>query len=505
VAKTAEGPSLIGAKIGNYSIIDTLGEGGMGAVYLAEHPQIGKRVAIKVLHPDHAARPDAAARCFFEARAVNEIRHPNVVDVIDCGTAELPGRSVHYLLMEHLEGEPLRALIRRGPVPAERAMQIAAEVGSALAAAHAKGIIHRDIKPENIFMTREGEREQIKVGIAKLIEGTGFDGRMSLTQSGVTLGTPQYMAPEQLDGEDIDGRVDVYALGIVLYEMLTGAAPFAEETTARGVWRRMNELPPLTDEQRAGLPKGLEDLLMRTLDPDRMRRPDMADLVRGLQDPTVELPARGGDPHTVRVPKRPATPLPFARTQASVATVEDSPAASRRGAAASRRWLGVVAGAGAIAIVVVLVIVLRGGNEATPTVTPTPVAPRPSPEPATIVTMKITTTPSGADVYIDDEAAPRGTSPLDLRLEKRSGSHTLRIVRPGYAELRRSVDTLIDDQLALSLVAIPVGSAKPVAGTRPPIVRTAPIDAGVADAAAVTPVDAPARRSDGGLGTNLTP
>src|SRR5215470_7233355 len=119
MARAATQESLIGAKIGNYAIASVLGEGGMGVVYLAEHPMIGRRVAIKVLHADHAARADAAARAFLEARAVNEIRHPNVVDVIDCGTTEVGDREIYYLVMEYLEGRPLRALMQDGPVPAE--------------------------------------------------------------------------------------------------------------------------------------------------------------------------------------------------------------------------------------------------------------------------------------------------------------------------------------------------------------------------------------------------
>src|ERR1041385_7103657 len=213
MASTARARSLVGAKIGNYAILEKLGEGGMGVVYRAEHPMIGKQVAIKVLHAEHAGREDAAARCFIEARAVNEIHHSNVVDIIDCGTADLPDHGqVHYLLMEYLQGRSLRAAIRGGKIEPARAIAIAREVGKALAAAHAKGIVHRDVKPENIFLVDTEEGERIKVldfGIAKLTDGSPFAER--LTQSGVAMGTPQYMAPEQLDAEDVDGRADVYA------------------------------------------------------------------------------------------------------------------------------------------------------------------------------------------------------------------------------------------------------------------------------------------------------
>ncbi len=347
MAQAAHRRSLIGEKIGNYAIVSTLGEGGMGVVYLAEHPIIGKRVAIKVLHEGAAARAEAAARCFVEARAIGEIRHPNVVDVIDCGAAELPDGPVHYLVMEHLEGRSLREELRAGALPAARAIAIAAEVGRGLAAAHGKGIIHRDIKPENIFLVGAAAgapgQPAVKIldfGIAKLLDGHPFGA--PLTQSGVTLGTPAYMAPEQLDGEDLDGRVDVYALGIVLFEMLTGGPPFAGEPTARGVWRRMNEVPALPDGLE--LPGGVEELLLRALDPDRVRRPSMSELVRGLDDPASV--AVDADPHTRRVARgRPSMP-PERAARPDPEAGQIRPAAPGR----RRRWRLIAAVGGAIVV-----------------------------------------------------------------------------------------------------------------------------------------------------------
>jgi hypothetical protein len=359
---TARRRSLVGEKIGNYAVVSTLGEGGMGTVYLAEHPIIGRRVAIKVLHDGGAERAEAAARCFVEARAIGEIRHPNVVDVIDCGVADLGDGPVHYLVMEHLEGRSLREELGAGALPAARAIAIAIEVGRALAAAHGKGIVHRDIKPENIFLVGPAGTEPpaVKIldfGIAKLMDGHPFGA--PLTQSGVTLGTPTYMAPEQLDGEDLDGRVDVYALGIVLFEMLTGAAPFADEPTARGVWHRMNEVPPLPDGLE--LPEGTGELLLRALDPDRVRRPSMSELVRGLADPSA---IAEGEPHTRRV----------ARAQMPQRTRHAPQAAPRR------RWhlvaaVGLVSGAAAALLAPRL---WRGGGGGEAEVAPPPPAVAPS-------------------------------------------------------------------------------------------------------------------------------
>jgi serine/threonine protein kinase len=480
MATPAPRQSLIGSKIGNYTITSTLGEGGMGVVYRAEHPMIGKQVAIKVLHPDHAARADAAARCFLEARAVNEIRHPNVVDIIDCGVADLGEHgSVHYLLMELLDGEPLRALIDKGPIPPARAVALALEVARALAAAHAKGIIHRDIKPENIFLAREADVEHVKVldfGIAKLMDEQKF-GR--LTKSGVTLGTPRYMAPEQLDDEDVDGRADVYALGIVLYEMLSGAAPFADETTARSVWRRMNELPTLSPELAATLPAGLEDVIARTLDPDRVRRPEMADLVNALADPSIELPSVAGTgPQTRRLGKQPPKSEP--------ATTDIEPP---RG----KRWIALIPLAAVVAAIVVFAIAVMRDDPSPPApATPTPETSRVTTHkvpPAEIVTVHVGSSPPGAEVFVGAETAPRGTTPTSLTLARGVGAVEIRLVHAGFAELHRSISTLRDDRFEIALTELARSAIKPTKQPRPAPVTVehpvAPPDAGV-------PISAPA-------------
>jgi serine/threonine protein kinase len=225
---------VIGNHINNYEVVSLLGEGGMGTVYLALHPIMGRKAAIKVLKPELARDESLVSRFFNEARAANAIRHPNIIDIIDVGL--LPEGNVPYMLMEFLEGESLSSRLDRvRPLDVEQAVEIASQTASALAAAHTKGIVHRDLKPDNLFLVPDemvGDGERVKVldfGIAKLRDD--MRGSSMKTRTGAIMGTAAYMSPEQCQGliEKIDHRTDVYALGVILYEMLCGAPPFISE------------------------------------------------------------------------------------------------------------------------------------------------------------------------------------------------------------------------------------------------------------------------------------
>jgi len=241
----------------------------MGAVYLAEHPQIGRRVAVKVLRPEMIREPQLLVRFLNEARAANAIRHPNIIEVLDSGTTP---EGVPYLVMELLEGEALSARIRRvGKLPLREAMEFAFQVASALAAAHGKGIVHRDLKPDNLFLVpypSDPGREMIKVldfGIAKL-QTLPTGGGMQ-TRTGMLMGTPVYMSPEQCLGtRAVDHRSDIYALGIIMFEMLAGHPPFVSEGFGELVNMHLNVRPPSLRDLNAEVTGPIEGLIMKALE-----------------------------------------------------------------------------------------------------------------------------------------------------------------------------------------------------------------------------------------------
>jgi serine/threonine protein kinase len=264
--------AFIGAVLDNrYKIRSLIGEGGMGRVYEAEHAEIGKRVAVKILHPVYSRTPEVVERFRREARAASKIGHPNIVDVTDSGTT-VDG-SV-YFVMEYLEGVELGDVIgQEGALPVPRSVEIAVQICRALAAAHAAGIVHRDLKPENIFLvTREGVSDFVKVldfGIAKSAELE--EKRVErLTHPGMAMGTPEYMAPEQAAGRPSDHRVDVYAAGAILYEMLTGAPPYDGENFMEILTKKATEPPAPPRLLRPDLPENIELIVMTALarDPD---------------------------------------------------------------------------------------------------------------------------------------------------------------------------------------------------------------------------------------------
>jgi eukaryotic-like serine/threonine-protein kinase len=202
----------VGSTVGNYVVRSKIGEGGMGSVYMAEHPLIGRRVAIKAIHAEYARNPEAVSRFFTEAQAVNKIGHPNIIDVTDFGQS--PDGDC-YFIMEFLQGESLAGRLKRGRMTLAEVLQICAQISDALAASHGMGILHRDLKPDNVFLVQRGhERNFVKVldfGLAKLT-GTDQDKVSHKTKIGAVMGTPYYMAPEQCQGRpDIDGRADIYA------------------------------------------------------------------------------------------------------------------------------------------------------------------------------------------------------------------------------------------------------------------------------------------------------
>src|SRR5689334_16215437 len=267
--------SLIGKSIGNYQIKAKLGEGGMGAVYLGEHPLIGKRVAVKVLLEELASKEDIVSRFFNEAKAVNDIGHQNIVDIVDFGKMKNEaGGDIVYFIMEFLDGESLAARLRRTGLTFKETMHVIGQCCSALAASHAKGIVHRDLKPENIYLCPRGNDKNftklLDFGIAKL---TGDSGQSHKTRTGLVIGTPAYMSPEQCEGKGlIDFRSDVYSLGIVMYELLTGRVPFPGEGFGEILVAHLTKTPEPPSTLNPDITPAIESIVMHAIEKDRNRR-----------------------------------------------------------------------------------------------------------------------------------------------------------------------------------------------------------------------------------------
>jgi eukaryotic-like serine/threonine-protein kinase len=254
-----------GQQIASYRVDRLLGRGGMGAVYAATHTGIARQVAIKVLHAEHAEDPEYTRRFLNEARAVNLIQHPNIVDIYDVG--ELPDGSA-YLVMEYLQGQALATRMRwSGGRLGHATLRFARQIAAALAAAHARGIVHRDLKPDNVMIvgdpeTPGGERAKVlDFGLAKLGPSARASGDVARTAQFIVVGTPTYMAPEQCRAdESVNDKADVYALGVMLYQLLAGKPPFVGRGAAEliGMHQFMNPAPlatidPFISARLAGL------------------------------------------------------------------------------------------------------------------------------------------------------------------------------------------------------------------------------------------------------------
>jgi Tol biopolymer transport system component len=270
-------PLTPGTRLGRYEIVDLIGAGGMGEVYRARDERLGRLVAVKVIRGAAKGDADRLRRFELEARAAGLLNHPNILAIHDVGTHE----DAPYLVSELLDGETLRMRLLKGPLPGAKAVEVAAQIATGLAAAHAKGIVHRDLKPDNVFLTRDGRTKLLDFGLAKLVEsgpmfgGSGASTVDSPTEPGRFVGTVNYMSPEAVRGLVVDHRSDIFAFGALLFEMLTGKRAFERESAIETMNAALKEDPPEADTDE--WPRGLDLIVRRCLEKDPDHRFQSAD------------------------------------------------------------------------------------------------------------------------------------------------------------------------------------------------------------------------------------
>ena len=366
-----QGSNLVGSIVADrYHVLEKLGEGGMGQVYLAEHVKMGRKSALKVMRPSLVKDVDAITRFNREAANASRISHPNVAAVYDFG--ETPDGLI-YLAMELVDGRPLSTVLaeQHSLTPA-RAAEIVRQTADALAAAHDLGIVHRDLKPDNIMLARGRDgADLVKVvdfGIAKVADSDA----QKVTKTGSIIGTPEYMSPEQLAGDPLDARSDVYALGLVAFAMLTGTLPFPSDSAQESLIMRLTERPRTLAVTQPGVawPAGVQAALDGALERDASRRYQTAiDFARALEQATAEM-STAVDQTGATVPM---AAVAFAPTPGALPATRVSGGVARGGAASSSRQPSRVSMLGGIAAVVVLGglgYALTRGRTSSPTTSP---------------------------------------------------------------------------------------------------------------------------------------
>ncbi|MBK7776653.1 MAG: serine/threonine protein kinase [Sandaracinaceae bacterium] len=470
---------LLGSVVdGRYRVDRVLGEGGMGVVYAAMHVTLGKRVALKVLRGEMARDDEVVKRFVQEAQASSSIGHANIIDITDFG--RLPD-GTSYFVMEYLEGQSLTQLIEQGgSMGGDEALGIIEQVASALSAAHGRGIIHRDLKPDNIFLVKRGHQNHfVKVldfGIAKV-----GGANSKLTKTGMVFGTPYYMSPEQAAGQTIDARTDIYALGIIMYEMFTGQVPFDGDTFMGILSKHMFEAPVPPRERVAAAQLPAEPIILRCLAKrPEDRYPSMDALIGDLRSVDSIAPVAIGKSASQAPPRNVAGKIhtPAGRIRQAAAT------GATGSGAGTGRWvvlgivmvlllLGGVAGAamalmqprdeaaGAMAEVPRVTSVAAPDSAphaplpaAAATAVPTPVAAAaPGADEVVLEAPRsmilILTDPTGA--MVEHDGALIGNTPLEFPRPDSSASTELAISLSGYEDARVSVSTHSPDRIEVSL------------------------------------------------------
>jgi serine/threonine-protein kinase len=468
-----------GTELGRYRIVRLMGVGGMGAVYEATHRDLKKRVAIKTLHPSVAAMPGARARFLREGEATSRINHPNVVDVTDVGTEN----GITFLVMEFLEGQDLAAMLEQsGAMPIANAVDLILAAVGAIAVAHEEGVIHRDLKPGNVFLasTRHGSPRPVVLdfGISKLSAG-GDGGTLGLTGTGAAMGTPYYMAPEQVrSAAGVDGRSDQYALGAILYECVTGQRAHQGETIYE-VIRSVGEgtfLPPRA--RRPDVPVALEAAILRAMALEPAQRfPSVQEFGRAILPfgsprareqwaPAMGAAAGGGATFAPASPpsSRPGASTPLVPTPPPPAITTFSQSAAQVDRPPARRPRFVIAG----------VLLAAGGAAAFFVVTSSKDKPAGEPVRAPAVTapapatyrVKVDALPASAHLELDGKTVRVGH--IDEQLTVDGVEHTLAITAPEFvAATLKFRDKPPVEQVTLQRVAVEQPGAVPVPAVTP--------------------------------------
>ncbi len=423
-----------GTSVGEYCIDREIGRGSFGRVYQASHPLIGKLVAIKVLAHKFSIDPEMVNRFVTEARAVNQIRHRNIIDIFSFGT--LPDGRAYYV-MELLEGRTLHAqLCLAGKLALAEALPILGGVARAIDAAHAQGIAHRDLKPENVFLASDGHSVQPKLldfGIAKLLRPEQAPHK---TATGIAVGTAYYMSPEQCRGRGVDHRTDFYAFGVVAYQLLTGELPLDGPDQVSILVQQVNVDPPPPSSIAPELPQGVDETIAWLMRKDPAKRPpDLATAVRAL-----EAAATGRSEISKALDDEPSDPPP------------------RRIPVVAKLAVG-LASALLAGVVTLALLDHRSADPPAPAATPAP--PRPTPaaaptqpptQPPTIsstIALRVDGVPAGTRVVMNGQtigiapgelALPRGTAPIELGFD-----------HAGYAPATATVVPDRDDHLVVTL------------------------------------------------------
>lgn len=437
---------LLGSMVsGRYRIDRLIARGGMGAIYRAEQVPLGRAVALKVLVQRNDDSGELQRRFLREAETCARLRHPNTVTIYDYGTLPLADGAGEglYIAMELIAGRTLSQAIREdGAFSPQRVANIAVQIARSLREAHAAGIVHRDLKPGNVMLTpgSDGEREAVKVldfGVAKVM-GEGADG---LTVAGSFVGSPRYASPEQIQEMEVDGRSDLYALGVVMYEMLVGVPPFQASDTIRMLMMHVRDLPAPLEGRVQGVPPDLAALVHSLLEKEPGRRPTDADaVIQALRAPG-EASIYPGVPEPLSVDTatwRPPTVHRSSRGKVGLVVI---------GALGLFAMLGLCAGVLWFAMPPAQPVIAETTAGEPPGLPP--VAPKP---------VQVTSMPAGAEVW--DGPTKVGVTPLVVPID---GEKTLRVHLDGYEDVEHSV-TDADGVWSATLVQIPAPPVKPPKG-----------------------------------------